>query len=364
MINDIAAFDVGCGDCSILYNKKSCLLVDYGGDKIKKQNCLNSIVNLLSNFQEKSLMISHLHSDHYDGIPLLANQVTFDNIYMPDYISGFGIYILASALFLKNNRIITLAKQILSLPKLFFKNGLIHKNTNIYFLVSGDLIKNNLDNFEVLLPKKYNCKLSSELMRKIINNNPINKIVEFYKNHLKNITENIDEYLNAINDKIENIYFEIDMLIEKEEQIFNFQEEIMIKKEFERYHNNMSIVFQNKIFREKNILFCGDALANDIRKIQGKLHQIYEVIKIPHHDTYNKYFFENYPPTQKFLIFNDKGTNCHRISCSYDNYYGNKTTLLCSNPNCQKVIHHCACFSQLNKHASCGFGGNYKIINL
>lgn len=362
MYNKVIAFNVGCGDCSILQDERNGMLIDYGGKATKVSNVLLDVKRILSQCIEKNLMVSHLHKDHYCGIVKLANSVTFKHIYLPDYICGDGLYILASSLLVKTDSIIKQVKQILSIPKIFFSNGLINYNSDIRLLVGGDTFVNSLGEFEVLLPNVHKSSLPRSLLDKIYNNKIIKTFVEMYRKFLKDLIEfrNFDKF-NENYEIIEN-YIEFDF--DEATELFNQNEINNIKKEFKNYHNNLSIVFQNKECSNKNVLFCGDAISSAISSINHKLYNEYAVIKIPHHGTGSKYYFNNFPISNNFLIFNDYGANCSKISCQYDNKYGLRTRFFCTNKHCVKIEHKCFCSTVNFNNAICGFNNNYEIINI
>lgn len=362
MYNRVVAFDVGCGDCSILQDEDNGMLIDYGGNPLKVRSVLTDVAATLSHFNEKNLMISHLHKDHYCGITLLSNIITFNNVYLPDYICGYGLNLLASALLTKNNYIIDKVNEILKIPNILLTNNLINTNTRIHFLATGNKFSNSLGTFQALLPSLYNCNLSRKIIEKINNNEAINRFISKYYSLLEKIDGSENTFL--INENIQQIEYIIEEIINEENDVFNDYEKSRIIDEFKKYHNEMSIVFQNYECTDRNILFCGDALSKNIYKVSSVLHNNYSFIKIPHHGTDRRYYYDYFPKTDKFLIFNDFGTNCTMITSKYDYKYGYDTKFYCTNRHCYKAIYGCMCYSVINNSAMCGFRSNYEIINI
>lgn len=361
MVNNVIAFNSGCGDCSILDNERACMLVDYGGGRMNIKNILPDVVGMLNRRKEKSLMISHLHRDHYNGIRLLSNKVTFQNIYLPDYIQGKGLKLLACALLTGNSSIIIEVKQILQIPRILFSNKLIDNKSKIYFFVSGDKFNNKLDEFEVLLPKIGNINLPTNIIEKFNSNEELNNFVNEYSSIFTLNDEEDGSF--SIKNNCEYILHMIDTLIIEEEHLFTVEEKRIIIKEFNKFHNEMSIVFQNEKNNGKNILFCADAESADLKLVSSKFFEKYSLIKIPHHGTLKKHFYANFPPSNKFIIFNGPSSNCSMITTKYDVTYGQNTKFYCSNPRCMYVVYNFIC-SSCNNNGICGFVNNFEIITL
>ena len=74
-IKQIKCYNVGFGDSFLCKGKNEYgakMLVDCGEqNSFKNLNVLSDIYNELLTAEEKNIMISHLHEDHYNGISLL-----------------------------------------------------------------------------------------------------------------------------------------------------------------------------------------------------------------------------------------------------------------------------------------------------
>ena len=78
---EITMFQMGFGESILLHQDDSCLLVDCGSESHNMRLCT---------FKKKSLLISHFHSDHTNGIRYLneANLESFDSIFLPHIFSN------------------------------------------------------------------------------------------------------------------------------------------------------------------------------------------------------------------------------------------------------------------------------------
>ena len=105
-------------------------------------------------------MLSHLHRDHYSGLKKTTAQkdkktFQFDEIYLSDYIACGGIEFMGEVLLsTKSNTMLDLVRTILRIPALL--SGYIKKDTKVYLLCQGNIVRNSLCNFEVLLPLNNN----------------------------------------------------------------------------------------------------------------------------------------------------------------------------------------------------------------
>lgn len=82
---NIKMFQMGFGESILLYDDNSCILVDCGSESSKKKEYFNTVKSELEQFNNKSLLITHFHSDHTNGIKYLGKQrlADFDRIYLP-----------------------------------------------------------------------------------------------------------------------------------------------------------------------------------------------------------------------------------------------------------------------------------------
>lgn len=355
MINNIITYNVGFGDCTLICGTSKCgdsgkMLVDFGGDLLNIQNVATNIIQQLNSAKHKYLIISHFHQDHYNGLDLLVGKVVFDRIYIPDFINNNSLHILSAALFVKNTKIFSQAKDILTIISDLLNKGLVKKIEDIQLCKAGDEIINELEKFKCLLPKtNIICKrqITMDKIRKDFN---IKSIVRA----LNCNDYNISGYIKEI-ETIKNSNFD--------DKDFRY-----IKNLFKKIQNNYSIVFQNSRINDnekyhdsnKNILFCGDALPKNINSVKSCLYDEYDVIKIPHHGT-KKYFYKDFPCSKNFIISNGKKNNNTKISLLYDTNYRQNQKFICSNKECELITKQCTCVSKKKNNAICGFTVSYKI---
>ena len=161
-IKQIKCYNVGFGDCFLCKDNNENgpkMLVDFGEHRsFNNLAVLNDVYDELIMAKQKNLMISHLHQDHYNGVSqLLATHqdLKFDNVYLPNYISNGSLELYATMLFYgkKDHVLSKAARAVLSMPGIFACN--LSHYAKIYFVCEGKIIYNNLCVFETMLPRKW-----------------------------------------------------------------------------------------------------------------------------------------------------------------------------------------------------------------
>ena len=367
-IHQIKCYNVGFGDCFLCKNENtnSKMLIDCGTqNSFKNTDVTDDIYLELAQADEKNIMISHLHEDHYNGISsLLATypNLQIDNVYLPNYISYGGLELYAAMVFYgkQDTDLTKVARAVLTIPGIFANN--FSHYARIYFACEGKTIQNNLCTFETILPRKWfkrPCPIDNE------------KIREFCSRYLSilNIETSTGEG-NTIEVRIvsdNNIQQEIDELLREYDNVdfpsISNSELEALKKAFKKHHNNMSLAFHEKSVCDfHNVLFWGDAEKANIKyACDTYVRTYYGFIKIPHHGT-KTHFYDKLPKAKFCAISNGKYKG-REITALYDVQYGDHTTFICSNnASCEIDQHNCDCRSKKKNCAKCGFDLSYSVV--
>lgn len=371
-IYQIECYNVGFGDCFLCKDDRengAKMLVDCGTHRAFKNVAVTGdIYSKLINAQEKNLMISHLHQDHYNGITYLLKShpnLKFDNVYLPNYISNGSLELYAAMVFYgkKNDSLSKIARTVLAIPGILASN--LSRYAKIYFACEGEIIHNQLCSFETILPKK------SLNLPHFINNEQIRAFCENYWKIL-NVNVSDSEYTitadqitqdNHIQQRIDDLIREYDMV--EFPPILDDKLEVL-RKAFEHHHNNMSLAFHEKsVCDNHNVLFLGDAEKANIKYACNKYaRKYYNFVKIPHHGT--KAHFYNYLPSAKYYaITNGDLHKSWEITSQYDTQYGKNATFICSNNvNCEICQRGGTCQSHTINGAICGIKLNSTIVDI
>ena len=91
-----------------------------------------------------------------------VGKAVFDRIYIPNFINNNSLYILSAALYLKNTKIFSQAKDILTIISDLLNKGLVKKIDDIQLCKAGDEIINELEKFKCSI---YLRNMKIELLR-------------------------------------------------------------------------------------------------------------------------------------------------------------------------------------------------------
>ena len=80
---DVKMFQMGFGESILIHQGDSCLLVDCGSESQSRKMCFKNVAEELGEYRKKSLLISHFHNDHTNGIRFLReeNLSSFERIF-------------------------------------------------------------------------------------------------------------------------------------------------------------------------------------------------------------------------------------------------------------------------------------------
>ena len=361
-IHQIKCYNVGFGDCFLCKNNTedgAKMLVDFGGTQNFK-TVKNDLKMEFSCAEKRYLVLSHLHQDHYSGLRKITAKkdkklFQFDEIYLSDYIASGGIEFMGEVLLsTPNNTLLNLARTILKIPALL--SGYVKKDTKVYFLCQGNIVRNALCDFEVLLPLKNN--------RLYINHRGnfeglIGSFAQKYINLLNYVpytngeTSSIQVYSDNLGEEIDHL---IDDLIQEGQKIDVSVDEKILKERFDNYHNSLSLAFHElSVPNYENVLFLGDAEPTDIDFLvkSGKVANQYCFVKVQHHGT-KKHFYNALPYAKYYAITNGGSRAGWELTALYDACYGKNSTLVCSNrSNCELYQHGVPCTSATAHGAIC-----------
>lgn len=358
-IKQIKCYNVGFGDCFLCKDNNENgpkMLVDCGKHRsFNNLAVLNDVYDELIMAKQKNLMISHLHQDHYNGVSqLLATHqdLKFDNVYLPNYISNGSLELYASTIFLDpNSDLAREARYVLQIPGILQKN--CTPNARIYFLSEGGKAFNSLCVFEALLPKNNRERLWNE------NIEPIREFCERYKEilgYVENESGSVTVSINleeSISELVEKFY---NQASEKYERVSKSKIN-ELKKRFKTNRNELSLAFHELgIEDSQNVLFLGDAEPTDIKHLadNNKLKNEYCFVKVQHHGTKN-YFYNKLPKANWFVISNGGNRQSWEITKDYDYQYSKNTNFICTNNcNCEKFKNNIICDAYKKLNTKCG----------
>jgi hypothetical protein len=373
----LSFYNVGFGDSSILVGDKENLLIDLGSDF----NCFDFEPiwkDIYSECKEKDLIVmcSHFHDDHINGIIKHdKGSKTISEVIIPNFLSiplcmeySFTELSIYQAFF---ESVIINKKIKLSIYDLL--KFLCENNTKVRFVQAENKFVYDNSEYRVLWPNPHHIEL--------INDNDldtINYINEKFdekeydntdeKTHLTLLEQNgLRGFIRKIAGNIDKLYMSLNITnnndfmsqietvedvgrdLEKLERLSNaigLVDKDGIKKftrKFKIKQNELSIVFHNdQYLPDRNILFTGDVTSVLFDNyIYAFLHKEYNVIKAPHHGTFNLHFTYKLPISNNILISN--GNNSHprygKISIQYGCYYNAfqnpKFKVICTNTKCE-----------------------------
>lgn len=388
-IMKIETKNVKFGDCNLIIGDNENLLVDCGSANQNKETNLNSSEFAYSKIEDDikcnridNLMISHFHTDHFNGILKIPDSYKFKNIYLPySIVEGKSIYTKDIAVLLaiapKNSWGFKLSKKIV---ELFRKLPKI--TSNIKFLKRKDSVNFDGKELKILWPEiEYVCKEISSIWERqndfddidmpqdlIESINDFKDAFNSYLFHISNLQEeNNSEHTveQRILNEDNNIIFRFERSFGdlignretyKEINYSSYYGKIIKRYYYQRY--NSLITTMNAISLvcacEDKFIFLGDVPPNVIEYISHDFEKCYKVVKIQHHATAR--YYTNYTPTGETYIFSNAGyknrkidsrffDKCNRVICAQKGYHihsCNKYDLICG---CHKKCLNCSVYS-------------------
>ena len=369
----IKMYNAYFGDCFVIENNNSNLVVDYGtrsdSNPIYKSvdDVLDGIANDLDKYSEKQLLITHFHYDHISGLTKLysdSRRMMFEKVYIPNiWNNSFAIAsnLMEEAilsLLLKKSMTPDYTSGTISIFDLLIylcgsarkimllKRGDIFENSQYITLLPDDIVINKIEaRFGEDIPT-----LLSGLRNDIV---LLSERISSFFTESEYLFENVYEYRSVLIDQLQKLRSDYDNILSNINSEFIDEETIEGVESYylklNKLNNKISLVFQNVISNDCNLLFTGDVDKSDLKRIAQKtdipLHKHYKYIKVPHHGTESHYFdFKRYSP-EWLLIPNGFTKKNDTISSNYGSDGLNK---LCSNSN------HCDnCSGSCKSSTSC-----------
>lgn len=381
--------NVKFGDCNLIIGDSECLLVDCGSANQNKEMNLNSSDFAFSKIEDDikcnridNLMISHFHSDHFNGILEIPNSYKFKNIYLPySIVEEKSIYTEDIAVLLaiapKNSWGFKLSKKIVELFKKLPKI-----TCNIRFLKRKESVEFDGKELKILWPEiEYVCKEMSSIWESqndfynidmphnlIESINDFKNIFNKYLVHMTNLQEENNyehtfeqKFLSEDNHIISQFERSFAHLLENREiykvtNHLSYYDKKIKPYYYQRYHslittmNAISLVctYENKF------IFLGDVPPNIIEYINRDFEKCYEVVKIQHHAT-TRYYTE-YTPKGETYIFSNAGyinrkidsrflDKCSKVICTQKGSHIHSCYKYDSTGNCDKKCLSCSVYS-------------------
>ena len=371
MAKEIEMYNAYFGDCYMLKNIDSNLLVDFGIHSCAKvwnytytnrQKLIESIADYLEKrYDNPSVLITHFHTDHICGLTYMYKcglskfKGLFNKIYIPD-VWGNPFTVVTSLLEemvlrvqLKKTRFPGTTASLFDLIEFLCNNS-----RNVKLLRRGVTFENG--KYLTLWPPENTCKDEYEaiLAELDIPDSLIRDLYELSQRvcyYVQNILENGEISENYNLGQIESFRRNYENLItEYESQMGNFVE----VEQLNTLGHNINIVFHDRVCGNENVLFTGDAeishMNSIVSAIDHKMHQRYKFIKIPHHGTPKHYYDFSFLTPEHILIPNGS-VNGHVGDAAYmiDSRYGN----LIARHTCSNSNNCSSCTKGCNFKASC-----------
>ena len=359
MMKQIKIFNVNFGDCFLCESEeenKAAMLVDFGSTRSIVDCVADEVNSSLRKFENKYLMISHFHSDHYSGIHRLDDDIIFNEVYLPNFFTDdvIRLQLVVLAVLSESNPAHGVALNLLSVvPDL-----LNHLNnfSRICYVKRKEKIFNQVDSCRILWPdiNDFNDE-AKEIFNKLVDYyglsvklGQFNDLVASYINLFPTIDNNEgfymqfnDEYLaesQHYKQEAENIKNKVIELF-KEDKISVKRIDREINKQLSSFQNEISICFDNVAdeggVTTKSVLFLSDISRDNYYKIANatdglKIAGEYKAIKVAHHGT-KGYFVNNLPKSEYLIISNGNASNdSWRITSLYGWNYSD-STFICTN---------------------------------
>lgn len=386
----VRMYNVGCGDCFCLRDRKGSLLVDFGTsnnriDGHPRSDIFDVIISDFTTISHKSLLLTNFQLDHISGLLYMLKKYRgsndFNKIYFPDVFSAPSMSRTLTLLLLSDLMKNTyLPSKQISLYA--FVEALVKQPQNIEFLKRGDIFESK---YQVLWP---DCSvIEKETNETYAYIQSLEKTEKAVSNRENEFTEEVSEAVDTIVEKLpenepaevskyscEEALLRLENFADKLRQIIcgtlktnayalecefrDLREDpsvIQMLQTFEaanlnlrQFKNKISLVFHSTTDGEMNVLFTGDIPRKYMEMIAANyddtlpLHEHYWCVKVPNHGIQADYFdFTDYTPENMLIsngIYyadNKKQTKAYRTSAQYAGlFYINDTHMYCSSSAC------------------------------
>lgn len=312
----IKMYNVEFGESILVSNQEEGLLIDCGTDSHTQSNRFRNVIKDLKTKDHKSLMISHFHEDHTNGLIVLLQAFSkqFHEIYLPHIFYTENrmcdFILLREYLQAKSVRFGTRSNLWSLLRNLLSNNAritlLARTNTfnrvaldwEVYWpeLVSEDT---NQDAFDSI---KNNLLLYAERFDNTEIRGQIHRVFERITNLGERIRSLINDFIlpdgNNYSSFAERIIaidqLQVELLeLPLDEGLLNSKEVENIISSIKGKENACSIVCEATSQDQQRMLFTGDITKKILKSITSELihigHNSFYCIKAPHHGTDSHY---------------------------------------------------------------------------
>lgn len=365
-------FDMGFGESTLITEERNGLLIDCGSESSNAAAFFQNVANDLAPLDAKSLMVSHFHTDHINGLINIANAAhRFHCVYLPNiFASRYGIVDLILLRNYLQHRFVTFGTRT-NLWNLL--RSLITSHSRMRLLKKRDHFRELASDWTVYWPDSGSLGASLSprtILRTLARTNDEREEPE----HYRIVMEQGDAILHMIRNLADSITGLLLQLVERETpeyaeeeliRIDQLQDELFALPLYEgceyaaKYlidrirgkENEYSIVCDTVLPDGKKVLFTGDVTSAPFQQIVNYLAQnnygFYYCIKAPHHGT--KSHFVNLQPLspENVIISNGDTTRRNRGSISIDyKTVGNATVFCTSAYPTRCMISPCPCNHQ------------------
>lgn len=347
----VRMYNVGCGDCFCLRDRKGSVLVDFGSsnnriDGHPRSDIFDVIISDLTTISHKSLLLTNFHPDHISGLLYMQKKYKgsneFHRIYLPDVFTSSAMEPVLTLLLLSDfMKSTSLPSHQISLYS--FVELLLKQPQNVEFLKRGDLFE---EKYQVLWPDQQILAQEGSVELETLQE------IEGAKEGMDLLLAFAGKLRQIVCGEVQISAFALECELRKlreDPAVLELLERLEEKKiNLRRQKNNISLVFHNASDGEMNVLFTGDIPQKYMRQIAENydemlpLHEHYWCIKVPHHGVEADFFdFSAYTP-ENMLISNGiyyadgkKQTKAYRTSAQYAGlFYIKDSHTYCSNSAC------------------------------
>jgi ribonuclease BN (tRNA processing enzyme) len=382
---NLTMLDVGFGDCFMLEDSSSRLIIDCGTLNPKEHT--NKFDGLFHHMTSNVLplnaaMVTHFHKDHCSGFVYMAKKnprPIFDTIYLPNILTRDTLIVNAAIIgmaFESIPRELAAAKYQFKVLKALY--GLARPNSEFFFINEGSKLSFSTKHFDVYSPiidshyyTDYKDKIN-EIHSALIDIPEYRQIMELaQRTRLWSWADepsqsNVETYSVPNAHEIRSVNKELvngDDLIGLQLHIERFAG-FLTSQEYSTLNEHLRSLLQEiigfrKDWNEASIVIKSDD--NSLMMTGDMTRRIYDIIdckynlscgtkikvfKVPHHGTQGtntKYYSNSFPCAEQYLISN--GSRCSRpnwyITKNYPQRYAPNTKMVCSSnmfcdrsPNC------------------------------
>lgn len=355
----IRMYECGFGDCFRLREEdQDDLYVDFGIHTLSWSGSskINRFDGIIADMEKaKDFLLTHYHDDHFNGAIYMANNTIhrFNNVYISDVWNMPESIYVTSLILLRGiftRSVISGQNTIID-----FLKAICNIHGHIHFISRGMKFHNN--QYIALWPeKKYVAKKAQSVFEKLhkdfdLDEENLEKI-ERIANKLNILVIALANDNDGANEAYESQFNELQKEYYAVQEAFNAinpNKYNNIQFKLTEFGNEISIVFQN-CETDRNILFTGDfgkkrnwSFIEKNRDGLVKMHDYYEVIKLPHHGT-EPYYYSFVGRTQNTSIFMIPNGYIRRPWYVSSKYQTSSIKNVCNGINCKiQACRQCRC---------------------